>query len=221
MLGYDVFGIYGCGGYGREVLPILREEMLLTGKNPKNLYFISDFEGDRGKFINGHEVVGLDDFIKLQGDKHKVSISVADYKARKELTQKCLNLDIDVYSIKARNIEIMDNVIIGKGSILSPFVTITSDVKIGDGFHANIYSYVAHDCVIGDFVTFAPAVKCNGNVHIGNNVYIGTGAIIKQGKSSSRPLVIEDNAKIGAGSFVTKNVLEGTTVFGAPAKKIR
>ena len=44
------------------------------------------------------------------------------------------------------------------------------------------YVHIAHDCQVGDFVTFAPAVKCNGNVIIENNVYIGTGAIIKQGK---------------------------------------
>jgi len=78
---------------------------------------------------------------------------------------------------------------ISEGAILCPFVTITSNAKIGVGFHAHIYSYVAHDCVIGDFVTFAPAVKCNGNVEIGDNVYIGTGAIIKQGKHN-KPLKI-------------------------------
>ena len=77
----------------------------------------------------------------------------------------------------------MDNVEIGNGSIINPFVTITSDVKIGKSFQANIYSYVAHDCVIGDFVTFAPGVKCNGNVHIGSGAYIGTGTIIYPGTS--------------------------------------
>ena len=107
---------------------------------------------------------------------------------------------------------------ISEGAILCPFVTITSNAKIGVGFHAHIYSYVAHDCVIGDFVTFAPAVKCNGNVEIGDNVYVGTGAIIKQGKHN-RPLKIGKNAVIEAGAYVTKNVPEGQTVFGNPAIK--
>ena len=35
--------------------------------------------------------------------------------------------------------------------------------------------------MIGDFVTFAPGVKCNGNIHIEDHVYIGAGAVIKQG----------------------------------------
>jgi hypothetical protein len=33
---------------------------------------------------------------------------------------------------------------------------VTASAKIGAHFQCNIYSYVAHDCVIGDFVTFAP-----------------------------------------------------------------
>ncbi|TXE81326.1 acetyltransferase [Campylobacter peloridis] len=104
---------------------------------------------------------------------------------------------------------------IKKGAIICPFVTITSNCTIGVNFQANIYSYVAHDCIIGDNVTFAPAVKCNGNVIIGNNVYIGTGAIIHQGRT--KPLIIEDNSIIAAGAVVNKNVKTGQTVFGNPA----
>ena len=105
---------------------------------------------------------------------------------------------------------------ISEGAILCPFVTITSNATIGICFHAHIYSYVAHDCIIGDFVTFAPHVKCNGNVIIGDNVYIGTGAIIKQGKHG-KPLKIGNNVVIEAGAYVTKDIPDGQTVFGNPA----
>ena len=82
-----------------------------------------------------------------------------------------------------------------------------------------MYSYVAHDCVIGDFVTFAPGVKCNGNVIIEDDVYVGTGAIIKQGNMTS-PIVIGNGSKIEAGAYVTKSVGAGETVFGNPAVKL-
>ena len=111
----------------------------------------------------------------------------------------------------------MDEVSISNGAIICPFVTITSNIRVGQNFHANIYSYVAHDCIIGDNVTFAPSVKCNGNVIIEDNVYIGTGAIIKQGKSNN-PIILGANSIISAGSFVTRNVQESTTVHGNPAK---
>ena len=111
----------------------------------------------------------------------------------------------------------MDNIEIGEGRLLCPFVSITSNIKIGKFFHANIYSYVAHDCVIGDYVTFAPGVKCNGNIHIEDHAYIGTGAVIKQG-TPDKPLVIGKGAVVGMGAVVTKSVPAGVTVVGNPAR---
>jgi acetyltransferase-like isoleucine patch superfamily enzyme len=76
---------------------------------------------------------------------------------------------------------ILDDVEIGEGAIICHFTQMNSNIRIGKYFHANIYSYVAHDCVIGDYVTFAPAVRCNGNIIVKDHAYIGTGAVIKQG----------------------------------------
>jgi acetyltransferase-like isoleucine patch superfamily enzyme len=117
------------------------------------------------------------------------------------------------------NAVVMDDVQVGEGAILCPFVTLTSNIRIGRHFHANLYSYVEHDCVIGDFVTFAPAVKCNGNIVIEDHAYIGAGAIIRQGKPG-QPLVIGRGGVVGMGAVVTKNVAPGTTVVGNPARPL-
>ncbi|MCM8817902.1 MAG: serine O-acetyltransferase [Candidatus Omnitrophica bacterium] len=49
---------------------------------------------------------------------------------------------------------------------------------------------------------------------VGNNVVIGAGAILLG------PIKIGDGAKIGAGSVVVKDVPEGTTVVGIPARVV-
>src|SRR3546814_9516802 len=105
--------------------------------------------------------------------------------------------------------------LVGEGAILCGFTHITSNAKIGRFFHANIYSYIAHDCVIGDFVTFAPGVMCNGHVVIEDHAYIGAGAVIKDG--TDRPMVIGRGAIVGMGGVVTKRVAPGATVVGHPA----
>ena len=111
----------------------------------------------------------------------------------------------------------MDDVTIGDGALLSPFVTITSNNQIGQYFHGNLYSYVEHDCKIGDFVTFAPGVKCNGNVVVEDHAYIGAGALLRQGKPGA-PLRVGRGAVVGMGAVVLDDVPEYAMVVGNPAK---
>ena len=210
-----IYGIYGIGGFAREILPLVREEV----KNNENIkiYFIVDeqYVSDE-KMLNQIEIISFNNFINISNVKKFLTVGFSNTKRRIEVVEYCQKNNIQLLNVKASNVVIMDNVEIDEGSILCPFVTLTSDIKIGKGFQANIYSYVAHDCVIGDYVTFAPAVKCNGNVQICDNVYVGAGAIIHPGKVG-KPLKIGKNAVIAAGAVVTKSVPEGMTVFGNPA----
>lgn len=200
----------GASGFANELT-----EYILYNKEYKIKGYFNINENDYKKYNYEAPFLGNEKAHEFTS-KDSVVIAIADYKLRNKIY-----LDLKAKNVKFPNIFNKDSFIsktssIKESSIICPFVTITSNSKIGVGFHANIYSYVAHDCVIGDFVTFAPSVRCNGNVEIGDNVYIGTGVIIKQGKNN-RPLKIGKNAVISAGAVVTKNVLENTTVFGNPA----
>jgi len=214
---YSVCGIYGIGGFAREILPLLRDEV--KNKQGVKIYFVVDEQYiTNKKTLNEIEIISFSQFKELKDIQKYLTVGFSNTKRRIEVFEYCQKNNIKLLNIKASNVVVMDNVQIGEGAILCPFVTLTSDIIIGKNFQANLYSYVAHDCVIGDYVTFAPAVKCNGNVHIGDNVYIGTGAIIHPGKAE-KPLKIGKNAVIAAGSVITKSVPDGMTVFGNPAIK--
>lgn len=211
-----IYTIYGSGGYAREVMPLLRSQINSINHNNK-FYFIDDFV-ENNYTVNGSECYSFNSLIEKFGKKKiYCCIAISNKKVREKLTQKCLDYEINLISIISENSVIMDNVIIGEGSVLSPFVTITSNVKIGKSFHANIYSYVAHDCIIEDYVTFAPGVKCNGNVYVKSGAYIGTGAIIHPGKKNN-PIIIGQNSVVGAGAVVTKSIPDNVTVIGNPAQ---
>ena len=156
-------------------------------------------------------------FKALKASRKSVLIAIANSQVREKLANKLEQDGIELWSVQANNTIIMDEAIIAAGAALSPFVTITSNIQIGKCFHANLYSYVEHDCIIGDYVTFAPGVKCNGNIHIEDHAYIGTGAVIKQG-TPDKPLVIGKGAVVGMGAVVTKSVPAGVTVVGNPAR---
>jgi sugar O-acyltransferase (sialic acid O-acetyltransferase NeuD family) len=208
------YGVYGTGGFGREVMPLVRAQ--LVGLGMTSFVFVEDSPTVSTK--NSYNVLDYESFSRLSGERF-VTIAVADGIARRRLSSKCVSDGIQDLSVAAPTARLYDNCEVGPGSILCDFVTLTSDIKIGKYFHANIYGYVAHDCVIGDFVTFAPAVRCNGNVTIEDGAYIGTGAILRQG-SPGNPLVIGAGAVVGMGAVVTKNVPEGSTVVGNPAKAL-
>jgi len=205
-------GIYGASGFGREVMGMLRPSAL-QGRRP---VFIDDACGL--DLVNGRPCMSFDQFASDAPSGSAVSIAIADAAVRRSIAEKCGNAGLLFATVKAENVMILDDVKIGDGSIICPFVTVTSNVRIGRHFHANIYSYIAHDCSIGDFVTLAPGVKCNGNVRIDDNAYIGAGAIIRQG-AAAEPLVIGRGAVVGMGAVVTKSVPDGMTVVGSPARK--
>jgi acetyltransferase-like isoleucine patch superfamily enzyme len=161
---YAVYGVSGCG-----VMPLAREQLLLQNVPLNRLVFVDD--NPRERTVNSQQVLTYSAFKKVETSECKVVIAIADSAVRKKLVECCLKDGINFWSVSAANNVIMDDVQIGEGSILSPFVTLTSNISIGWHFHANIYSYVEYDCVIGDYVTFAPAVKCNGNVYIEDHVY--------------------------------------------------
>lgn len=206
-------GIYGASGFGKEVMPLARQQYPTLAK--ENFVFIDD--GQAGTALNGYPVLSYEDFVLADYSNKAVTIAIANSQVRERLVQKLQQDHIQHLSIQASNTVILDEVEIGEGSLLCPFTCLTSNIKIGKFFHANIYSYVAHDCVIGDYVTFAPGVKCNGNIHIHDHAYIGTGAVIKQG-TPDQPLVIGQGAIVGMGAVVTKSVPAGVTVVGNPAR---
>lgn len=213
------YGIIGAGGYGREAMPLARAAIsaeILSGN--AELLFVVEGALDAVE-ENGTPVVSMEKFLSLPGERF-FNIAIGASEVRERIACLCEDHGATPFSIIAENVVILDANDIGSGAILSPFVTVTSNAKIGKFFHANIYSYVAHDCVIGDFVTFAPGVKCNGNVKIEDHAYIGTGAVIKQG-STQKPLTIGRGAVVGMGAVVTKSVAAGETVIGNPARPLK
>jgi len=209
----EFIGVYGASGFGKEVMPLVRQKF----PNLKKEQFVFIDDGKVGTHLNGYSVLTYTDFIKQPVSNKLVTIAIANSSVREKLVTQLNQDNIQHLSIQASNTVVLDEVEIGEGSLLCPFTCLTSNIKIGKFFHANIYSYVAHDCVIGDYVTFAPGVKCNGNIHIEDHAYIGTGAIIKQG-TPDKPLVIGKGAVIGMGAVVTKSVPAGVTVVGNPAR---
>src|SRR5687767_15429770 len=120
---------------------------------------------------------------------------------------------------------------IGDNGFIGPFVEIQKGVEVGKNCKIQSHSFICElvtigdDCFIGHGVMFINDLFSNGGpaggnrelwkaTLIGNNVSIGSNATIL-------PVEICDNAVIGAGAVVTKNINESGVYAGNPARKIR
>lgn len=212
-----LYAVYGVSGCGRGVMPLAREQVQRAGLDSKQVVFVDDNPDD--EFVNDHRVLTYHEFLCMPASERHVVLAISNSSIRERLAERCTKDGVKLWSVRAGNVVVMDDVEVGEGAVLCPFVTLTSNIRIGKHFQANLYSYVEHDCVIGNYVTFAPAVRCNGNIVIEDHAYIGTGAVIKQGKPGS-PLIIGKGAIVGMGAVVTKNVPPGATVVGNPARPL-
>lgn len=212
-----LWAVYGASGCGRGVMPLVRTQLAKRGIPHERAIFVDDAPSSVSR--NGHRVMTWTQFLDEPAPVRYVALAIANSVVREKLARRCEDEGVTFWHVHADNVVMLDDVALGEGSILSPFVTLTSNIKIGRHFHANLYSYVEHDCQIGDFVTFAPGVCCNGNVLIEDHVYIGAGAIIRQGRPG-KPLVIGRGAVIGMGAIVTGDVTAGMTVVGNPARPL-
>ena len=214
----DIYAVYGCGGHGSEIMEEIKKNFLKRFESKKyKLVFIDDNKTD---YLD-YEIYNLNDFLnKFKGNNLFSIISISRPKIREQVFQKLKENNIKSFNFMSSNVNVLDNAKLDDGFCLSPYVSITANTIIGKSFQANMYSTVYHDCIVGDFVTFAPNVICCGNVKIENNVYVGAGAIILQGNSKKKR-VIGKNSIIGAGSVITKDVPENVTVVGSPARILK
>ena len=210
------YGVIGAGGLGRETMPLLRQ--MLPEVDAKSFFFVVEDKYEiQNSEVNGSKVLKLSDFLSLPGDKF-YTIAIADSTTRERISREIPGSAASPVSVFANTFVSLDANEIGPGAVFASFTHVTSNAKIGKQFHCNIYSYIAHNVVIGDYVTFAPGVKCNGHVVIEDHAYIGAGAIIKDGTNS--PITIGKGAVVGMGAVVTKSVKPGEIVVGNPAKPL-
>lgn len=211
-------GLNGTGGFAREVMPYLQSWCAGHREYARSrLCFVE--RQVSAAVVNGVPVMAESDFLALPQVPKQFNIAIADSAIRQRVADRFLAAGCTPLEIRAPLAEIIGPQQIGEGAILCSFAIVGPNVRIGRFFHLNFYSYVAHDCVIGDFVTFAPKVQCSGNVVIGDHAFVGAGAVIRQG-TPDRPLTIGRGAVIGMGAVVTKDVPPYAVMIGNPARPL-
>ena len=102
------------------------------------------------------------------------------------------------------NVEIGNNVCIDRAVMGSTLLS--ENVKVDNLVH------IAHGVQIGKNSLIIANSMIAGSVVIGDNVWVSPSASIRQ------KLIVENDALVGMGAVVVKNVTESSVVAGNPAK---
>lgn len=103
---------------------------------------------------------------------------------------------------------------VGEGVFVAPQSAVSARVSLGTLAFVNVGCGIGHDTRIGDYVQVNPGAQVGGNVTIGNEALIGSGSTILQ------QLDIGAGSTVGSGAVCFKDVPEGVSVMGNPARGI-
>lgn len=101
---------------------------------------------------------------------------------------------------------------IGNGVLIFPMCNLGFDVEVGYGSIINKSCTIAHDSKIGKCNFLSPSVTFCGGVQVGDNCFIGAGTTVADN------VKIGNNVTIGIGSVITRDIPDGLSVIGNPAK---
>lgn len=206
--------IIGAGGFGREVKSLINDINIVT----PTFEFIGYYDDniDKSTIINGFPVLGnlndLNDY--PEGIEIAVGIGIPAVKAK--IIGRLSNPNITFATLIHPSAMIgMDDITIGRGTVICAGNILTCNIRIGDFVTLNLMCTVGHDTIVEEYSSFMPSVNISGEVLIHKQVYVGTGAkIINQ-------LEIGESTTVGAGAVVSKSLPAFCTAVGIPAKPIK
>lgn len=205
--------IIGAGGFGREVVAIVRacaaagfdrqiQGVLDDAPSEQNL--------DRLARLGLQHLGGLDVLAEL--GPVSLVVGVGDNSVRSRIVTGVDGLDLDFPRFVHPDATLGGDVSIGEGAVLAPGVRLSTNVHCGRHVHIDQNATASHDVRLGDFSRLSPAVCLAGGVVIGDGALIGAGATVLPG------IRVGAQAVVGAGAVVVADVAPRVTVKGVPAR---
>lgn len=190
--------ILGCGGTGREIEQLVRQN-----------YNVLGFLDDRK---TGIDVIGRFDDYKKYHSHIKFCLSMSNYASMLKRKNFLQSIPANRFITFIANMTyVYPTAKWGSAVFIFPGSLLSNNVALGN--HILIYHncVIAHDVHIQDYSVIANSVTISGGVTIGSNCYIGAGATILD------DINVGDNCIIAAGATVISSIASNQ-IYIAPNK---
>lgn len=201
--------IAGCGGHGRVVLDVLRNQRMV-----RVVGFLDDrVPRPQRCETTGVPIIGAVRWQQLQAEvaDHFV-VAIGNNHIRRQQFLAALEAGWKPWQAVHPSAIVAKDARLGAGVQAMAAVIVNPFAQIGSNVILNTACTVDHDCLVADHAFVGPGAHLGGAVRVGEGAFLGIGALVLPGIS------IGAGATIGAGAVVTRDVPAGATAVGVPAR---
>lgn len=204
--------LLGSGGHARVLLDVLR----LRGR--RVLFAVDADAATHGRSVAGIVVRGGDDLVQEYAPDQVLLVhgvgSVRQCESRCQLFERMKSRGYGFARIVHPSAVIASSTVLGEGVQILAGAVVQPDCRLDENVIVNTNASVDHDGWIGRHAHVGPGATLCGGVVVGERSHVGTGATIVQGRT------IGARALIGAGAVVLRDVPDGATAYGVPARLV-
>jgi sugar O-acyltransferase (sialic acid O-acetyltransferase NeuD family) len=146
---------------------------------------------------------------------HMMMVAVADSIERKKIVERLPKNTMYFTFIHPTVLTMTQDVKIGEGSFIGAYSIMTTNIEMGKHSILNRGNQIGHDCRIGNYFSAMPGAIVSGNVRISDCVYMGNNSSIKE------KIVVNSDVIIGSNATVVKNIITSGVYVGVPAKFLK
>ena len=201
--------ILGGGGHAKVIIDMLVDHRTLEPVG----CIVNDRSSHPPQVLN-LPVLGDESYLEelLRQGVTAAVVAVGENRIRARITSKLKSIGMELVSIVSEFAKISSFARIGEGVVVMPMAVVGPDTTVEEGAIINTSASVDHDCFIGSFCHVAPGCSLAGNVRVGSKSFLGVGTAVLPDRTIGRDVIV------GAGAVVIKDVPDGVTVMGVPAR---
>ena len=199
--------IIGTGQQAKVVIELVRAEGKYQIKGCTGL-------GETGFILGDVPILGTDSVLPalLADGTKKFFVAVGDNDLRLRLLAQVSEMGFEPVNAISPHAFISPSARLGRGIAIMPAAIIHTSTQIDDGAIINTNTDIDHDCRIGIGTHISAGCVVAGNVEIGNESFMGVHSCVIPG------VRIGSRVVIGAGSVVVRDLPDGVTAMGVPAR---
>jgi acetyltransferase EpsM len=202
--------VVGSGGHGKVVLDAARR----SGGFARFVFVDEDVEHAGSDVLGAQVLGGVETLSRLDKERWLVVLGIGANGDRRRLAEEIHELGWRFASVVHPGALIGASVDVAPGAVVLAGAVINACAQVGEHAIVNSRAVVEHDCVVEGFVHVAPGACLGGGVRVRRCAIVGMQAAVLPG------LEIGEDAIVGAGATVTRNVPPRTVVAGVPARPV-